>query len=80
MLPPLKAASKAADTGDVEHSSAELPHEREPVEVDEPKLELVPEPPAAEEPEAEAEADAGSDDDEPTDAPAEGATTDSEEA
>jgi large subunit ribosomal protein L10 len=34
----------------------------------------------AEEPEAEADADAGSDDNEPTDAPAEGATTDSEEA
>ena len=34
----------------------------------------------SEEPEAEAEPEAGSDDNEPTDAPAEGATTDSEEA
>ena len=57
MLPPLKAPSNAADTGDVEHSPAELPHDREPVEVDEPKLELVPEPAAAEEPEAAADAD-----------------------
>jgi len=39
----------------VEHSPAEIPHEREPVEVDEPKLELVVPEPA--EPEAEAEAD-----------------------
>jgi RNA polymerase primary sigma factor len=39
----------------VEHSPAEIPHEREPVEVDEPKLELVVPQPA--EPEAEAEAD-----------------------
>jgi RNA polymerase primary sigma factor len=42
----------------VEHSPAEIPHEPEPVEVDEPKLELVvPKPAAADEPEAEAEAD-----------------------
>jgi RNA polymerase primary sigma factor len=39
----------------VEHSPAEIPHEREPVEVDEPKLELVVPQPA--EPEAEADAD-----------------------
>jgi RNA polymerase primary sigma factor len=39
----------------VEHSPAEIPHEREPVEIDEPKLELVVPEPA--EPEAEAEAD-----------------------
>ena len=39
----------------MEHSPAEIPHEREPVEVDEPKLELVVPEPA--EPEAEAEAD-----------------------
>jgi len=43
----------------VEHSPAEIPHEREPVEVDEPKLELVPEPA---EPEAEADAEAEIDD------------------
>jgi RNA polymerase primary sigma factor len=43
----------------VEHSPAEIPHEREPVEVDEPKLELVPEPA---EPEAEADAEAETDD------------------
>ncbi|MGH3114367.1 MAG: sigma factor, partial [Gaiellaceae bacterium] len=55
---PLKAPLGTADTGDVEHSSAELPHEREPVEIDEPKLELVvPEPAAPAEPEADAEAD-----------------------
>ena len=55
---PLKAPLGTADTGNVEHSSAELPHEREPVEIDEPKLELVvPEPAAPAEPEAEAEAD-----------------------
>ncbi|MGH3014184.1 MAG: sigma-70 family RNA polymerase sigma factor, partial [Gaiellaceae bacterium] len=37
---------------------AELPHEQEPVEIDEPKLELVvPEPAAPAEPEADAEAD-----------------------
>jgi RNA polymerase primary sigma factor len=42
----------------VEHSPAEIPHEREPVDIDEPKLELVvPKPAAAAEPEAEAEAD-----------------------
>ena len=39
----------------MEHSPAEIPHEREPVENDEPKLELVVPEPA--EPEAEAEAD-----------------------
>lgn len=49
-----------ADTGGVEHSSAELPAEPERVETDEPKLELVPEP-AAEEP---------ADEDEDEDAPA----------
>jgi len=39
----------------VEHSSAELPHEPEPVEIDEPKLELVvPEPAAADDDEPEA--------------------------
>ncbi|MGH3058250.1 MAG: hypothetical protein ACRDPP_08415, partial [Gaiellaceae bacterium] len=55
---PLKAPLGTADTGDVEHSSAELPHEQEPVEIDEPKLELVvPEPAAPAEPEADAEAD-----------------------
>jgi RNA polymerase primary sigma factor len=43
----------------VEHSPAEIPHEREPVEVDEPKLELVPEPA---EPEAEADAETETDD------------------
>jgi RNA polymerase primary sigma factor len=52
--PPLKAPSSPADTGDVEHSPAELPDEREPVELDEPKLELVPDPAApATEPEKE---------------------------
>ena len=60
---PLKAPLGTADTGNVEHSSAELPHEREPVEIDEPKLELVvPEPAAPAEPEAEAEAEAEADD------------------
>jgi RNA polymerase primary sigma factor len=60
---PLKAPLGTADTGNVEHSSAELPHEREPVEIDEPKLELVvPEPAAPAEPEAEAEGDAEADD------------------
>jgi RNA polymerase primary sigma factor len=39
----------------VEHSPAEIPHEREPVDIDEPKLELVVPEPA--EPEAEAEDD-----------------------
>ena len=39
----------------MEHSSAELPHEPEPVEIDEPKLELVvPEPAAADDDEPEA--------------------------
>jgi len=52
----LKAPWSAADTGNVEHSSAELPHEREPVEIDEPKLELVAAGPAgAAEPEADAD-------------------------
>ena len=61
---PLKAPLGTADTGNVEHSSAELPHEREPVEIDEPKLELVvPEPAAPAEPEAEAQAEAEADDD-----------------
>ena len=56
MLLVLKAPWSAADTGNVEHSSAELPHEREPVEIDEPKLELVaPEPAGAAEPEADAD-------------------------
>jgi RNA polymerase primary sigma factor len=41
----------------VEHSPAEIPHEREPVEVDEPKLELVVPQPAEPDAEAEAEAD-----------------------
>ena len=55
MLSALKAPPSAADTGDVEHSSAELPHEPEPVEIDEPKLELVvPEPAAADNDEPEA--------------------------
>ena len=58
---PLKGPPDDADTGIVEHSSAKLPHEQEPVEADEPKLELVvPEQAAAAEVEAEAE-----DDDEP---------------
>ncbi len=40
----------------MEHSPAEIPHEREPVEIDEPKLELVvPEPAAAADAEAEAD-------------------------
>jgi RNA polymerase primary sigma factor len=61
VAPPLKAPSSQADTVDVEHSSAELPHEREPVEkIDEPKLELV-----VPEPAAEADAEADGDDDEP---------------
>jgi RNA polymerase primary sigma factor len=55
VLSALKAPPSAADTGDVEHSSAERPHEPEPVEIDEPKLELVvPEPAAADEDEPEA--------------------------
>jgi RNA polymerase primary sigma factor len=55
VLSALKAPRSAADTGDVEHSSAELPHEPEPVEIDEPKLELVvPEPAAADDDEPEA--------------------------
>ena len=59
---PLKAPLGTADIRAVEHSPAELPDERQPVEVDEPKLELVvPEPAAPAEPEAAAEED----DDEP---------------
>jgi RNA polymerase primary sigma factor len=51
----LKPPSNPADTGGVEHSSAELPADPERVEVEEPKLELVvPEPAAAD---AESEAD-----------------------
>lgn len=48
----------------------------------EPEAEAAPEPAeeTSEEPEPAPEAEAGSDDNEPTDAPAEGATTDSEEA
>jgi RNA polymerase primary sigma factor len=60
---PLKAPLSAADTGIVEHSSAELPDAREPVEIDEPKLELVvPEPAAPAEPAAAAEDGAEADD------------------
>jgi RNA polymerase primary sigma factor len=50
----------------VEHSSAELPSEPEQVEVEEPRLELVPDPAseaAADEAEAEADADGQDDDD-----------------
>jgi len=48
----------------VEHSSAELPSEPQPLEVEEPKLELVPDPePEAEAEEAEAEAEEQEDDD-----------------
>jgi len=48
----------------VEHSSAELPSEPQPLEVEEPKLELVPDPePDAEAEEAEAEAEEQDDDD-----------------
>jgi RNA polymerase primary sigma factor len=54
----LKAPPGAADTVDVEHSPAELPQERQPAEVDEPKLELVvPDSGAAAEPEAEDDAE-----------------------
>ncbi|HET6696077.1 MAG TPA: sigma-70 family RNA polymerase sigma factor [Gaiellaceae bacterium] len=48
----------------MEHSSAELPSEPQPLEVEEPKLELVPDPePDAEAEEAEAEAEEQDDDD-----------------
>ena len=48
----------------MEHSSAELPSEPQPLEVEEPKLELVPDPePEAEAEEAEAEAEEQEDDD-----------------
>ena len=57
---PLKPSIGAADTGGVEHSSAELPNQPEPVEI-EPKLELVPVPVDADEVEAEDE----DEDDEP---------------
>jgi RNA polymerase primary sigma factor len=40
----LKALSRLADTGGVEHSSAELPNQPEHTETEEPKLELVPAP------------------------------------
>jgi RNA polymerase primary sigma factor len=56
----LKAFSRAADTGGVEHSPAELPNQPERVETEEPKLELVPDP--ADEAEAEHEDEEESDD------------------
>ena len=64
-------------------AEAAAPDEAEPTEAEPTEAEPAAEE-TSEEPEAEAEAsadaDAGSDDNEPTDAPAEGATTDSEEA
>ncbi len=54
----LKPARRAADTGDVEHQPAEIPHESKPVADAEPKLELVPDP-VDEEEQEEDEGDAG---------------------
>ena len=60
----LKPPGASADREGVEHSSAELPSEPQPLEVEEPKLELVPDPePEAEAEEAEAEAEEQEDDD-----------------
>jgi RNA polymerase primary sigma factor len=60
----LKPPGASADREGVEHSSAELPSEPQPLEVEEPKLELVPDPePDAEAEEAEAEAEEQDDDD-----------------
>jgi len=44
----LKPLPRPADTGGVEHSSAELPNQPERVETEEPKLELVSDPASAE--------------------------------